>query len=88
MDTAYYRKALRLKSTAFDEEIEALIESAELDLTTSNIKRNIDTSNPLVVRAITLYVQLHFGIDGVDHDRLSRMYESLKVHLSLSGDYT
>lgn len=78
--------ALRIKSSAFDEEIIELIESSKIDLKISGIT-NINEEDPLVRQAIKTYCKANFGLDNKDSEKYQTSYESLKQHLSLCGDY-
>lgn len=78
--------ALRIKSSAFDEEIIELIESSKIDLKISGIT-NIKEDDPLVCQAIKTYCKANFGLDNKDSEKYQASYESLKQHLSLCGDY-
>lgn len=84
---------LRISKTnlAFDSEIEDLIETARQDLKLAGVSANIvdaeTDQDPLIKRAITTYVKANFGWDNPDADRLQKAYDSLKMHLSLAGDY-
>jgi uncharacterized phage protein (predicted DNA packaging) len=85
------KKALRINNTAYDEEIQDLIDEARQDLilaglseTVVNNKTNVD---PLIKRAIRTYVKANFGWDNPDTTKLQNSYEMLKGHLSLAGDY-
>ena len=78
--------ALRIKSSAFDEEIIELIESSKIDLKISGIT-NIKEDDPLVRQAIKTYCKANFGLDNKDSEKYQASYESLKQHLSLCGDY-
>ena len=78
--------ALRIKSSAFDEEIIELIESSKIDLKISGIT-NIKEDDPLVCQAIKTYCKDNFGLDNKDSEKYQASYESLKQHLSLCGDY-
>lgn len=80
------KKALRVTSSAFDEEVKELIESAKLDLKIAGITVS-DSPDALVRRAITIYCKVNFGYDNPDADRFQDSYVMLKQHLSLSGDY-
>lgn len=89
------RKAVRVSNTAFDDELEDLIEAAKIDLKTSGVIK-IESTNeigekviedPLIKRAITIYVKANFGWDNPDAERLQELYTLLKQHLALSGDY-
>lgn len=82
--------ALRISNTAFDNEINDLISAARQDLTLSGIldtKAN-DDSDVLIKRAIIVYVKANFGFDNPDVEKLQQSYESLKISLALSTDYT
>jgi hypothetical protein len=93
--------ALRIRNTnfAFDEgEIEPLIDAARHELMLSGIsaekvKAEIPVSalesdmDPLIKRAITVYVKANFGFDNPDADKLKDSFEMLRNHLSLAGDY-
>ncbi len=87
--------SLRITNTAFDEEIKDLIAAAKLDLGISGVKKietkdeedKLIVSDPLIKRAVTLYVKANFGWDNPDSERLQESYLMLKQHLSLSGDY-
>lgn len=80
------KKALRISSSSFDDEVTELIESAKLDLKISGIKLS-DSPDALIRRAIIIYCKAHFGYDNPDADRFRDSYVMLKQHLSLAGDY-
>lgn len=80
------KRALRIKSSAFDTEILELIESAKLDLKISGIVNIID-KDPLIAQAIKTYCKANFGLDNKDSEKYQRSYDMLKQHLSLCGDY-
>ncbi|WP_311443868.1 phage head-tail connector protein [Ezakiella coagulans] len=71
-------------TTAFDEEIETLIEACLLDLKLSGVEK---TDDELVKRAVGIYVKAHFGSENPDRDGLIECYNSLKTHLALSEKY-
>ena len=84
------KQALRLSTDAFDDEINDLIDAARQDLILSGVsetKANND-EDPLIKRAITIYVKVHFGWDNPDAERLQQSYDMLKMHLTLSQEYT
>ena len=70
--------------TAFDEEIETLIEACLLDLKLSGVEKIDDE---LVKRAVGIYVKAHFGSENPDREGLIECYNSLKTHLALSEKY-
>jgi len=77
-------------NTAFDSEIAGLIAAARADLMLVGIlpaKAN-DDNDPLIKRAITVYVKAHFGWNNPDSEKLQQSYEMLKRHLALSQEYT
>lgn len=71
-------------ATAFDEEIETLIEACLLDLKLSGVEKIDDE---LVKRAVGIYVKAHFGSENPDREGLIECYNSLKTHLALSEKY-
>jgi len=79
--------ALRIKNTAYNEEIQTLIDACKLDLALAGII-NIDEENDaLIKRAIITYCKANFGWDNSEAERLQQAYNMLKMHLSLAGDY-
>lgn len=82
------KKRLRISSSAFDDEVQDLIDAAKADLVLSGVEETkiIDT-DPLIKRAVVVYCKAHFGWNNPDADRLQRSYEMLKEHLALAGDY-
>lgn len=81
---------LRISHNALDGEISDLIAAARQDLILSGVlsaKAN-DDSDPMIKRAITVYVKAHFGYDNPDHERLLAAYNMLKNHLTLSQEYS
>lgn len=71
-------------TTAFDDEIETLIEACLLDLKLSGVEKIDDD---LVKRAVGIYVKAHFGSENPDREGLIECYKSLKTHLALSEKY-
>ncbi|NOK23906.1 DNA-packaging protein, partial [Corallococcus carmarthensis] len=68
--------ALRISSSAFDSEVQDLIDAAKADLQLSGVDeiKLIDT-DPLIKRAIVTYVKANFGFDNPDAERLQRAYD-------------
>lgn len=86
--------ALRLKTSAFDSEIESLIESAKLDMGIAGIF-NVDESDPLIVTAIITYCKLNFGTPYEDsnlrksyYGNLKSAYDEQKAQLGMATGYT
>lgn len=86
---------LRISADDFNEEIQELQQAAEDDLKLAGVidsKFAIDGSqvytDDLVKRAIIVYVKAHFGWNNPDHEKLLNSYNSLKMHMTLSEEYT
>lgn len=81
--------ALRISNTAFDSEVQDLIDAARQDLILTGVSADkvSDDNDPLIKRAITTYCKANFGWDNPDAERLQKAYDMLKQHLSLAGDY-
>lgn len=80
------KQALRITTTAFDSEINDLIEAAKLDLGIAGVvlPSSIDA---LVQKAIITYCKMSFGLPE-DYDRLKRSYDEQKAQLSNATGYT
>lgn len=78
---------LRISNTAYDDEIQDLIDAAKSDLSLSGVKK-LDETDPLIKRAIITYVKANFGWNNPDSAKLQNSYEMLKCHLTLSAEYT
>lgn len=73
-------------STAKDNEIQMLIDAAELDMARQGI--NIDGDNDLVKGCIVMYVKANFGMCSIDEKNLSMAcYKNICSNLSLSSAY-
>ena len=80
------RLALRLTTTAYDSELESLIDAALLDLGVAGV--TIDsTSDALVLRAIITYARMNFGSPD-DYDRLKASYDEQKAQMGMATGYT
>lgn len=82
------RLLLRFTTETLDAELDDLILGCKADLALSGISSTkiIDTDS-LILRAVSLYCQIHYEIDNVKAERLQRSYDSIKAHLALSVDY-
>ena len=78
--------ALRIKTTAFDSELEDLIAAAYLDLGIAGVvvPGQIDA---LVTKAVITYCQMSFGAP-VNYDQLKQSYDEQKAQLSNATGYT
>lgn len=78
--------ALRIKTSAFDDELNDLIEASKLDLGIAGVS-TITDSDALIIRAIITYCRLNFG-EPNDYDRLKKAYDEQKAQLSMADGYT
>lgn len=82
------RKALRIKTTAYDDELEQLILAAQLDLGVAGVVLESNaTLDALVQLAVITYCKMHFG-QPEDYDRLKRSYDEQKAQLATCTGYT
>lgn len=94
--------ALRITTTAFDDELTDLINACLLDLGIAGVEipytQTVDTQgheisvldNDLVIMAIKTYCKIHFGdAKGVEEiDRLKMSYDEQKAQMSMATGYT
>lgn len=85
--------ALRITTTAFDDELKQLIEAAKTDLGIAGVTVPVTTESDLdqiIQRAIITYCKLNFGeLDRVEmYDRLKASYDEQKAQLSMATGYT
>ena len=82
------KKALRVSHSALDEaEITPLIDAAKKELEIAGVNM-LESDDPMVLRAVTVYVKAHFGYDNPEADRFEKIFNSLKSILSQVGEYT
>lgn len=79
------KTALRIKSAAFDEEINDLIAAALRDLRLAGVEGGV--RDPLIRRAVITYCRVHFGQPD-DYDRLKASYDEQKAQLQMATGYT
>lgn len=80
------RMALRISTTAYDEELYSLIDAALMDLGIAGVDNTL-TGDPLVTRAVITYVRCHFG-NPPDYDRVKAAYDEQKAQLQTATGYT
>ena len=80
------KKALRIKTTAYDSELTYLIAAAQLDLGIAGVVLP-DEMDEIVQRAIITYCKMSFGIPE-DYDRLKMSYDEQKAQLITATGYT
>ena len=79
--------ALRISTTAFDDELEGLIKSALLDLGVAGVEEfTPETKDELIITAVITYCRLHFG-ECDNYDRLKASYDEQKAQLSMCTGY-
>ena len=78
--------ALRITDTAFDSELNDLIEAAKLDMGIAGVVLPSEL-DALVTRAIITYCKMSFGLPE-DYDQLKRSYDEQKAQLSNASNYT
>ena len=82
--------ALRITTTAFDSELNDLIDAAKLDLGIAGVIVPVttDTSlDKLITTAIITYCKANFG-EPDQYDRLKASYDEQKAQLSMATGYT
>lgn len=80
------KAALRITSTAFDEDLEQLIEAAQQDLGIAGV---ITSDDPIVTRAIITYCGMNrINIDESQRAWLKQSYDEQKAQLQTATGYT
>lgn len=80
--------ALRITTTAFDDELTDLINAALLDLGLAGVNEFASTTtDPLIIRAVVTYCKVHFG-EPDEFERLKESYDEQKAQLSMATGYT
>lgn len=79
------KKAMRVVTTAFDDEIQTYISAAELDLGIAGVE--YDEADDLVTMAIMTYVRMRFG-EPSNYDKLKAAYDEQKAQLQNASGYT
>ena len=77
--------ALRIKTNAFDAEIQSLIDAAKLDLQLSGV--HTEKEDSLIEQAIVLYCKALFGLGNPDKERYWQSYQMMERHMALSSAY-
>ncbi len=78
--------ARRLKTDAFNNQVQSLLQAAMLDLGVAGVQIP-DELDALVKQAAITYFLMHFGQPD-DYDRLKRSYDEQKAQLSTCTGYT
>lgn len=80
------KTALRVSTTAYDDEIQDLIDAAQIDLQIAGVIVP-GALDPIVTRAIITYCKMSFGLPD-DYDRLKASYDEQKAQLSTATGWT
>ena len=80
------KMGLRIKTSAYDEELADLITAAQLDLGIAGVEVP-STLDEIVTRAIVTYCKMSFGLPE-DYDRLKKSYDEQKAQLVTATGYT
>lgn len=82
------RMALRITTTAYDDELNEYIDAAKRDLGIAGILSSAtETPDALVSTAILTYVRMKFGTPN-DYDDLKASYDEQKAQLQTASGYT
>lgn len=81
------KRALRITSDVFDNELLQLIEAALDDLGIAGVEARGNEDKPLVARAVVTYCKVHFG-EPEQYDRLKAAYDEQKAQLMTAYGYT
>jgi len=80
------KRALSLTTTAYDEELQELIDAALADLGLAGIDNSL-ISDPLIIQAVKTYCRAHFKSPD-DYDKLIESYNAQKGQLQIATGYT
>ncbi len=80
------KMGLRIKTTAYDEELADLITAAQQDLGIAGVVVPSELDE-IVTRAIITYCKMSFGLPE-DYDRLKKSYDEQKAQLVSATGYT
>lgn len=83
------KMALRIKTDAFDNELNSLISAGLIDLGFGGAMNEVLTTDadPVVTQAVITYCKMNFGLPE-DYDRLKRSYDEQKAQLGTATGYT
>lgn len=85
---AKVKLSMRITTDVFDSELIDLMNAALMDLGIAGADGDgVNITDPLVLRAVTTYCQMHFGLPD-DYDRLKSSYDEQKAQLSMATGYT
>lgn len=77
--------SLRIKNTAYDDEIQSLIDICKADLKIAGVEV-VDEKDVLTAQAIKLYCKGNFGYDE-NSEKFQTAYASLKIVMAMASEY-
>ena len=82
------RRALRIKSEAFDAEIKTLIKACKIDMAMAGVSK-ISEDDPTFMTACMQYCKANFGQDTEvsTRERWEKCYKALRDPMALSKEY-
>ena len=87
MTLADVKTALRVKTNAYDGEIESLMESAMQDLNLAGVE--FDTVDDVIQTAVITYCKVRFWrVSDREYANLKKSYDEQKAQLSMATGYT
>lgn len=78
------KKALRVTTSVYDDEITMLINAAGLDMGIAGIE---SVDDDICTLAVILFCKIHFGVND-EADRIKIAYDEIKKQLSMATGYT
>lgn len=79
------KMALRIKTTAFDSEVEDLIQAAIKDLEIAGVG-NKNPDDPLIGRAVITYCAVYLG-PSAQMERMKAAYDEQKAQMQMATGY-
>jgi hypothetical protein len=80
------KTSLRITSTAFNDEIQSLIDACLLDLEYSGLV-NISQTDDLIVQAVKTYCKANFGLENKDSEKYDKSYQLQVSKMKLIPEY-
>lgn len=81
--------ALRIDTSALDEDIQDTIDAAKADLKLCGVlESKIVDTDPLIIRVVKTFCKYEFSSDDKESAKYKDSYEMLRDHLAVSIDYT
>lgn len=83
------KKALRIKTDAYNDELTNLMRAGLIDLGFGGAMSEVLTedADEIVTQAVITYCKMNFGLPE-DYDRLKRSYDEQKAQLGTATGYT